>query len=245
MMRLPPGATIGILGGGQLGRMTALAAAAMGYRCHVLCPDTGSPAAEVAGAASLADYDDRAALDRFATWVDVITYEFENIPLGAVAHLAALVPVRPGTQALEVAQDRLREKDFLNRIGVATTAYRKVDSAAALAAARAALGGPGILKTARMGYDGKGQVGIADDTDPGMAWDALAAPHGVLEARVGFTCEISIVLGRGEDGAIAVFDAVENHHEDGILRTSRVPRADRSGNGRTGARDRREDRRRT
>ena len=223
MPRLPPGSTIGILGGGQLGRMTALAAAALGYRCHVLCPDRGSPAAEVAGAASVADYDDRAALERFAAAVDVVTCEFENVPASAVAHLAARVPARPGKQALEIAQDRVREKDFLNRIGVATTAYREVGSAGALAEARAALGGPAILKTARLGYDGKGQIRIADDTDPGPAWRALAAPRGVLEAQVDFTREISVVLGRGEDGAVAVFDAVENHHEDGILRTTRAP----------------------
>ncbi len=222
-MRLPPGSTIGILGGGQLGRMTALAAAAMGYRCHVLCPDADSPAAEVACAATVADYDDCAALDGFAAAVDVVTYEFENIPISAVAHLAARIPVRPGKQALEIAQDRLEEKDFLNRIGVATTAYRAVASAEALADARAALGRPGILKTARLGYDGKGQIRIADDTDPGPAWSALAAPRGVLEAWVDFTCELSVVLGRGEDGVIAAFDAVENRHENGILRTTRAP----------------------
>ncbi len=222
-MRLPPGSTIGILGGGQLGRMTVLAAAAMGYRCHVFCPDAGSPAAEIAGAATVAGYDDRAALDAFAAAVDMVTYEFENISVGAVAHLAARVPVRPGVRPLGIAQDRIAEKDFLRGTGVAVAAYQAVDSAEALAGAQAALGGPCILKTARLGYDGKGQVAVDENTDPEQAWRGLAAPRGVLEARVDFTCEISVVLGRGEDGAVAAFDAVENHHEDGILRTTRAP----------------------
>lgn len=222
-MALPPGSTIGILGGGQLGRMTAIAAATLGYRCHVFCPDADSPAAEVAGRVTVAPYDDDAALDGFAATIDVATFEFENIALSAVERLASSVPVRPSATVLATAQDRLVEKEFLNRIGIATTAFRAVSSAATLADAIAAIGCPAILKTARMGYDGKGQIPIGPDTDPEAAWRDLAAPSAVLEARVDLACEVSVVLGRGIDGAIAAFDTVENEHEDGILRTTRAP----------------------
>ena len=222
-MPLPPGSTIGILGGGQLGRMTAIAAATLGYRCHVFCPDADSPAAEVAGKATVASYDDDRALDRFAAAIDVATFEFENIALSAVERLASAVPVRPSAAALATAQDRLAEKEFLSRIGIATTAFHAVSSAATLGDAMAAIGGKAILKTARMGYDGKGQIPIGLDTDPEAAWRDLAAPSAILEARVNLACEVSVVLGRGIDGAIAAFDTVENEHEDGILRTTRVP----------------------
>lgn len=222
-MPVPPGSTIGILGGGQLGRMTALAAAAMGYRCHVFCPEADAPAAEVAGRATAAAFDDGPALDEFARACDVVTWESENVPADALDRLAARVPVRPARRALAAACDRRAEKAFLGRLGVATTAWTPVDSPAALASAAAALGGPGILKTARFGYDGKGQRPFAPGGDAEAAWEALGAPEAVLEARVAFERELSVVLGRGLDGATACFDVVENAHEQGILRTTRAP----------------------
>ena len=220
---LAPGSTIGILGGGQLGRMIALAAAALGYRCHVYCPEGDAPAVEVAARATRAGYDDRAALADFARAVDVATLEFENVPAAAVEAISALAPVRPDARALEVAQDRIDEKEFLNRIGVATTRFAAVDSPGALARAMARIGAPAILKTARLGYDGKGQRAIGADTDAEAAWRALGAERAILEAAVDFEREISVVLARGLDGAAAAFDTAENRHQGGILRTSSVP----------------------
>ena len=220
---LPPGSVIGILGGGQLGRMIALAAASLGYRCHVYCPEPDAPAAEVAAHATCASYGDRAALAGFAGAVDVVTLEFENIPTETVERIAETTPVRPGAGALAVAQDRVGEKAFLNGIGVATTRFAAIASADDLRRAMDALGAPAILKTARLGYDGKGQRAIGAGSDPEAAWRALGADRAILEAEVDFEREISVVLARGIDGGTAAFDAVENRHENGILRTSRVP----------------------
>ncbi len=220
---LPPGSVIGILGGGQLGRMIALAAARLGYRCHVYCPEADAPAAEVAAYATCAAYDDEAALAAFAEAVDVATFEFENIPAETVIRIAETAPVRPDARALAVAQDRVDEKTFLNRIGVATARFSAVASAGDLRRAMAEIGAPAVLKTARLGYDGKGQRVIRADADPEAEWRALATDRAILEAHVDFEREISVVIARGIDGSLAAFDTVENEHEDGILRTSRVP----------------------
>ena len=218
-----PGATIGILGGGQLGRMLALAAAPLGYRCHIYAPEADSPAAQVAAAATVAAYDDETALDRFADAVDVVTYEFENVPAAAAARLADRVTVRPGRQALETAQDRLTEKDFARGIGAGTADYAAVSSADELAAAMATIGTPSVLKTRRLGYDGKGQIRIEATTDPAAAWRAIAEAPSILEAFVDFRMEVSVVAARGIDGEIRCYDVIENRHADHILDTSTMP----------------------
>lgn len=220
---IPPGATIGILGGGQLGRMLGLAAAAMGYRIHVFAPDDELPAGDVAARVTSAPYDDRTALDAFAAAVDVVTYEFENVDIGAVAHLAARVPVRPGVRALEVAQDRLSEKQFVERLGGRPAPYRAVSTLAELDAALAALGTPVLLKTRRMGYDGKGQARIETPGDAAGAWRALRGRPSVLESLVHFDAEFSVLLARGAEGATVVYDCPRNRHEGGILARSEVP----------------------
>ena len=177
-MRLAPGGVIGILGGGQLGRMTALAAARLGYRCHVFAPEPDGPAAQVTNLATIAPYEDAAALARFAHSVDVITIEFENLPLGPLAELARVKPVRPAPEVLAVCQDRAQEKTFLQRIGVPTTRYWVVRDARDLARALDEHGGRGVLKTARFGYDGKGQLPLRQGADPSAAWARLAAEVG-------------------------------------------------------------------
>ena len=223
--RLAPGSTIGILGGGQLGRMIALAAAGLGYRCHVFCPDPDTPAAQVSAAATVADYADTGAVAEFAAAIDVATFEFENIPLAPVVALAERVPVRPGPRALELSRDRVEEKDFLTSIDVPVTAYRPVGQESELAAAVADLGAPAILKTARMGYDGKGQARIGPDTDPAAAWRDIGGAPAVLEAVVDFAREISVIQARGLDGAMAGYVPVENRHVDHILDTTIAPAA--------------------
>jgi 5-(carboxyamino)imidazole ribonucleotide synthase len=220
--RLPPGSRIGILGGGQLGRMLAMAAARLGMRTHVFEPGPDACAAQVANAATRAPYDDAAALADFAAGLDVVTYEFENVPLAAVDALAARVPVRPGRRALEVSQDRLAEKEFLRGLGLATAPFAAVDGPDALAAALERLGGPAILKTRRLGYDGKGQVRIEGPAAAAGAWAELRAPS-VVEGLVAFEREISVVAARGLDGAVAAFDPGENEHRGGILHRTRVP----------------------
>lgn len=220
---IEPGRTIGILGGGQLGRMTALAAARLGYRCHVFCPEPESPAKLVTPLGTTAAYDDRAALAAFAETVDVVTFEFENVPAETAELLAALKPMRPGPQVLRIAQDRLREKDFLNSIAVATAQYREVTSEEALRRALRDLAPPSVLKTARLGYDGKGQVTIGADTDPAAAWHAIGADLGILESFVDFRCEISVIVARGASGAWATYPPVENQHVNHILDTTIAP----------------------
>jgi 5-(carboxyamino)imidazole ribonucleotide synthase len=220
---IAPGATIGILGGGQLGRMLALAAASMGYRVHVLAPEPELPAGDVAAEVTRAAYDDRAALDRFAASVDVVTFEFENIDVAAIEHLATRVPMRPGAASLEVAQDRLAEKTFVAGLGGRPVPFRAVDSRADLDAAIAELGCPAVLKTRRMGYDGKGQVRITRPGDGDAAWAALGGQPAVLEAWVTYSHEFSVVLARGLDGEIAVWPVPHNRHVGGILDTSQVP----------------------
>jgi 5-(carboxyamino)imidazole ribonucleotide synthase len=220
---IPPGATIGILGGGQLGRMLALAAANMGYRVHIFAPDAEQPAADVAAAATRADYGDAAALAAFARSVDVVTFEFENVDVAAVRALAALVPVHPGPASLEVAQDRLAEKQFVASLGGQPAPFAAVSSRADLDAALARIGTPAILKTRRMGYDGKGQARIMASADADAAWAALGGQPAVLEGFVHFTHEFSVILCRGADGEVVSWPVPHNVHEGGILAQSDVP----------------------
>ncbi|MEQ9641207.1 MAG: 5-(carboxyamino)imidazole ribonucleotide synthase [Alphaproteobacteria bacterium] len=220
---LPAGATIGILGNGQLGRMLALAAAPLGYRVHVFGPESDSPAEQVSAASTVAAYDDFAALDRFAAAVDVITYEFENVPLATAAHVAALKPLRPGTKALEVSQDRVTEKDFAAAQGARTAGYVPVDGEADFAAALEKVGTPAILKTRRLGYDGKGQRPVAAPDALAGAFAELGEAPAILERRVDFDHEVSVLVARGLDGAVAAFPVSRNTHRDGILRVSEAP----------------------
>jgi 5-(carboxyamino)imidazole ribonucleotide synthase len=222
-VRLAPGACIGIVGGGQLGRMTALAAARLGYRCHVFTPEAGSPATQVTDRVTLATYDDMAALEHFGRAVDVVTIEFENLPVEPLARLAGLVPVRPAPAVLAICQDRRREKEFLERIGVAVAPWRIVAEARDLAAAQASLGGPIVLKTARFGYDGKGQLRVAPDDEPSAAWARFGGAPAVAEARIDFACEISAIAARGGDGSEAGYPPVENRHEHHILARTIAP----------------------
>jgi 5-(carboxyamino)imidazole ribonucleotide synthase len=223
-LSLGPDATIGILGGGQLGRMLALAAARLGFKCHVLCPDPGSPAFDVVRRVTEADYADMAALDRFAADVDVVTYEFENVPAETATFLSARKPVLPDPKVLATTQDRLTEKEFVKSLGIGTAKFAAVDSSAGLTAALAKVGRPAVLKTRRFGYDGKGQIMIRDGGDPAM-FDELGGQSQILEAFVPFEREISVVAARGRDGAVECFDVIENEHRDHILKTSRVPAA--------------------
>ncbi len=221
---IEPGGVIGILGGGQLGRMTALAAANLGYRCHIFCPEANSPAMQVSSRATVADYDDAAALARFADAVDVVTFEFENVPATAAAVLAKHRAVHPRPEILQICQDRVKEKDFLRAHGVGTTDYRKITNTTDLTEALSTLGAS-ILKTARWGYDGKGQIALKPGDDATAAWARLKTDEAILEARVDFACEISAVLARGIDGAIASYVPVENRHTDGILANTVAPAA--------------------
>jgi 5-(carboxyamino)imidazole ribonucleotide synthase len=220
---LAPGATIGILGGGQLGRMTALAAARLGYRCHIFADEPDSPAAQVCGAATVADFSDLAALDRFAGAVDVVTFEFENIPAEAVRWVAASTPVMPRAEILEITQDRLREKDFLHSIDIATAAYREVSDVTALVRAMRDFGYPAVLKSVRMGYDGKGQMTLGPETRAEDAWRHMGGDIGILEGFVDFACEISVIVARGGNGAWATYPPVENQHSAHILDTTIAP----------------------
>ena len=223
MKSLPPGSIIGIIGGGQLGRMAALAAAQMGYHVHIFCPDQDSPASHVAARTTIAAYDDGDALTAFARAVDVVTFEFENIPVASVELLSKLVTVRPSARVLEVAQDRISEKTFFNGLGIATAPWRQVESLTDLEHAVAALGRPSILKTARMGYDGKGQVKILDGTDLAAAWASLKTDRAVLEGFVTFDGEVSVIIARSPDGGHSCFEPVWNVHTNHILDTSTVP----------------------
>jgi 5-(carboxyamino)imidazole ribonucleotide synthase len=220
---LAPGATIGILGGGQLGRMIALAAARLGYRCHVFANEPDSPAEQVCGAATIADFTDREALERFARAIEIATIEFENIPAESVRLVSALKPVLPQPGTLEIAQDRLREKDFLRSIGIETAAYREISDPAALVRAMRDLGYPAVLKTVRMGYDGKGQVTLTPDISAEEAWRQMGSEVGILEGFVDFACEISVIVARGGNGAWATYPPVENQHVNHILDTTIAP----------------------
>ncbi|WP_439532016.1 5-(carboxyamino)imidazole ribonucleotide synthase [Polymorphobacter sp.] len=220
---IAPGATIGILGGGQLGRMLALAAANMGYRCHIFAPEADPPAADVSARVTRADYTDREALARFAAEIDVATFEFENVDTAAVRYLSTLVPVRPGARSLEVAQDRLAEKQFVEALGGRPAPFRTVASQEELVEAVTALGLPAILKTRRMGYDGKGQVRLNTPADVDTALAAIGHQPAVLEGFVTFAHEFSILLARGVDGRVCLWPVPENRHVAGVLATSTVP----------------------
>jgi 5-(carboxyamino)imidazole ribonucleotide synthase len=220
---LEPEATIGILGGGQLGRMLALAAARLGFKCHVFAPSPDSPAFDVVHRVTCADYTDTEALDRFAADVDLVTYEFENVPAETAAFLAARVAVLPDPAILATTQDRLAEKNFVASLGIATAAFAEISSPAALKAAVARIGRPAVLKTRRFGYDGKGQLTIRNGSDPDAAWREVGAQPCILEAFVAFQREVSVVAARGHAGTVECFDVTENEHYDHILKTSRVP----------------------
>jgi 5-(carboxyamino)imidazole ribonucleotide synthase len=223
-MSLEPGSTIGILGGGQLGRMLAIAAAQLGYRCHVFAPDEAlPPAAEVAALFTRGAYEDEAALARFGASVDVATYEFENIAAGPLAALAAETRLYPPRRSLEVAQDRLAEKEFVGGLGGRPAPYAAVDDRAGLDKALARIGTPAILKTRRFGYDGKGQARIMAPADADGAWQKLRGAPSVLEGFVRFDAEFSILLCRSESGETAFWDSPRNVHEHGILERCIVP----------------------
>ncbi len=220
---LAPGAVIGILGGGQLGRMLSVAAARLGFKTCIFEPGGDCPASHVANTHFQAGYDDEAALASFADAVDVITYEFENIPTAALDLLEGPKPVRPGREALRVSQDRLTEKTFLRDLGLATAPFAAVDDTASLDAAIAEIGGPAILKTRRFGYDGKGQVRIGAAGDAAGAMEDIGDAPAILEGFVEFSHEVSVIGARGMRGDVACFDPGENLHEGGILRTTTVP----------------------
>ena len=252
-MILAPGGTVGILGGGQLGRMLATAAAQLGYRTHIYAPEASGPATEVAAEWTQAGYDDAAALERFARSVGVVTYEFENVPPTALDLLEAIVPIRPGKRSLEVSRFRPSEKGLVRELGGRTAPYRAVESLDELRAAFAEIGAPAILKTSSLGYDGKGQVRLAADLPPfssgaeqsgpgyalgtsglphrsalrndelGAAWSAIGGAPAVLEGFVRFEAEFSVILCRAESGETVVWDTPENQHASGILDTSNVP----------------------
>jgi 5-(carboxyamino)imidazole ribonucleotide synthase len=220
---LPPGSTIGILGGGQLGRMLALAAARLGFKCHIYCPDPQSPAFDVSAAQTVADYDDTQALSEFARAVDVVTYEFENVPVTAAEQLAETVPVRPNARALAISQDRRLEKEFVASIGIGTAAFAAFDDRPAFDRALGTTGLPAVLKTRRLGYDGKGQAVIRWADEAGPALEKMRGAPAILEKFVPFKREISVIGVRGLDGSLAAYDPAENVHREGILNTSTVP----------------------
>ena len=220
---LPPGSMIGILGGGQLGRMLSLAASKLGMRTHIFCPDPHSPAFEVTPHKTVAAYDDEAALAAFADAVDIITYEFENVPAATAEFLAARKPLRPGANALAVSQDRLAEKGFLASKNIPVAPYRPVETLDDLDAAIDALGLPAVLKTTRLGYDGKGQRVIRERGEALAAFSELSPKPLVLEAFMPFDKEISVVVARNASGEVRAFDAAENVHRHHILFTSTVP----------------------
>lgn len=203
--------------------MTAIAAARLGYRSHVFSPEAGCPASHVAAQTTVAAYEDDDALAAFARAVDVVTLEFENIPYESLRRIEALTPLRPGWPVLRVSQDRRLEKDFLTDIGIATAPYAKLECEADLARALADLGCPAIIKTARLGYDGKGQRRIDSPADTAAAWRDLATDAAILERVVEFTCEVSVIVARGVDGALADYDVVENRHRHHILDTTLAP----------------------
>jgi 5-(carboxyamino)imidazole ribonucleotide synthase len=219
---------VGILGGGQLGRMLSLAAADLGLSAHIYCPDPRSPAFAVAAARTVAPYDDRAALAAFAEAVDVVTFEFENVPAETLAFVAGLRATYPGRASLETSQDRLREKQLMERLGIPVPAFAEVSKQADIYSAIAKAGRPAILKTRRLGYDGKGQAPIRAGDDPVAAWRAIGEVPAILEAWVPFEREISVILVRGRDGETRSYDIPENLHEGGILATSTVPARIRS-----------------
>jgi len=218
---IPPGSTIGIVGGGQLGRMLAMAAAQLGYKCHIFDPHERPCAADVAAEFTRAAYDDRSALEAFGAKVDVATYEFENLPVGPLGVLGEIL--RPGTKSLAVAQDRAEEKSFIEGTGARVAPWRSVTSLDDVTRAVAELGVPVVLKTRRYGYDGKGQAWIRSPGQAEAAWEAICGEPAVAEAGVDFAAEFSVIVARWADGRTTFWDSPDNVHREGILRTSTVP----------------------
>ena len=219
---VPPGGTIGIIGGGQLGRMLALAAARLGLKTCIYNDTPDAPAFQVTDRSVAAAYDDLDALAKFAQACDAVTFEFENLPAHAIAHLESLVAVRPGAQALATTQDRLTEKTFVAKLGLKTAPFFEVSSAEQAREAFAKIGGRGIIKTRRFGYDGKGQAKVASAEETVAAFEKFKAPA-ILEGFVDFSFEASVIGARGADGAFAAYDPPQNEHENHILRRSTVP----------------------
>ena len=218
-----PGGTIGVLGSGQLGRMFAIAARRMGYRVHTLSPDADTPTGQVADLEINAPYEDLDAVRRFASGVDAVTFEFENVPAATAAAAAECAPVRPGGYVLHITQHRSREKTFLKQANLPVTPFRRVTTVEELRSAAEHLGLPAVLKTAGFGYDGKGQYRIRTEEDFPAAWETVGEQEAVLEAFIDFECEISVIAARGEDGSFVHYGAVENHHRNHILDVSIAP----------------------
>ncbi len=223
MTTLPPGSTIGILGGGQLGKMLAIAATQMGYRCHIYAPEENSIAAEVAAEFTCAPYEDVAALSTFADQCDVITYEFENVPVAPLRVIEAGTPIRPNIRALEIAQDRVEEKLFAIRLGGRTAPFEIVGERQEASAAFEKIGFPAILKTIRMGYDGKGQARVSEPVGISEGWAQIGRRPAIVEAMIDFDAEFSVILTRADDGEIRFWDSPRNRHEGGILAHSTLP----------------------
>ncbi|MBL8563850.1 MAG: 5-(carboxyamino)imidazole ribonucleotide synthase [Gemmobacter sp.] len=220
---LPPGSVIGILGGGQLGRMLSVAASRLGYLTHIYEPAANPPAGHVADRVTTASYDDADSLRAFAASVDVISYEFENVPTAALDLLEAAKPIRPNRRALAISQDRIAEKDFLTGLGLTCAPYAAVSDMASLQAAIAQVGTPAILKTTRLGYDGKGQARLRSADDAEAALAAMNGAPAVLEGFISFSHEVSVIAARSLDGAVACYDPGENVHKDGILHSTTLP----------------------
>jgi 5-(carboxyamino)imidazole ribonucleotide synthase len=223
-MSIGPGSTIGIIGGGQLGRMLAMAAAQLGYRCHILDPSPNGPAAQVSAHFTRAAFDDLGALREFAANVDVATYEFENLPVGPLEVLGE--KLRPSTRSLAIAQDRAKEKAFIESCGARVAAWREVSSGEHVISAASELGCPLVLKTRRWGYDGKGQAWVHAPSETTKAWTAIGEEPAVAEAGIDFFAEFSVIVARWADGRSVVWDSAENQHGEGILRRSKVPCSD-------------------
>ncbi len=212
-----------MLGGGQLGRMMALAAAQLGYKMHVFCPEDNNPMEQVCDKATHAYYEDKEALRKFARAVDVVTYEFENIPVETVNEISKYTPVFPGSRVLEISQDRLTEKTFINDLGIETAPFRGVTNVDEVKQALQEISYPAVLKTRRFGYDGKGQVKINDRSEASAAFDAIAGAPAILEGFIPFEKEVSVIAARAIDGTSAAYDVGENVHRDHILHTTTVP----------------------
>ncbi len=220
---ISPGSTIGILGGGQLGRMLAMAAARLGLKCHVYAPEADSPAFDVAARHTIGAYDDEAALERFASGIEAATYEFENIPVPTVEFLSKHIPVRPGAKALACAQDRINEKTLARSLGAMTAEFAAIGSQEDLLKALQTIAPPCVLKTRRFGYDGKGQAKILKPKDASAAWEAMRDQPSILESFVNFQLEVSVIAARSVDGEFRAYDVTENEHRDHILHRSLAP----------------------
>ena len=217
------GSTIGILGGGQLGQMLSMAAARLGFKTHIFEPSENPPASNVASKFTRAEYDDYDALKQFASSVDVVTYEFENIPTAALDIIETQSEIFPNREALKISQDRLIEKEFINKLGFKTASFCEVNSIEELIHAINQIGAPSILKTRRFGYDGKGQIKVQPSSKPEEIWKNLGEKALILEGFINFSSEFSVIGSRSKDGQISCFDPGENVHKDGILRTTTVP----------------------